>query len=466
MNTKTYVSTFLCACVFAVSLSASGGDARQVTHSLKHHGLDNNDNFSPDGRFIVYDTRGTVGSGIGCGQSIEIVEVATGREIVLYKPVASVIGERPAPGVAAASFSGVSNDIAFIHGPPLDEVDVRGPYGKPNRNGGHVVADPKVKAVNGAYPMTWLDLRDIATDRDTLPGAHRGGTHRHEYTMDGKRIGFTYNDFLMPQYGRTIGYMEPHPNAPAPASHYFTLLVPMVPTGTAKPGELEVASGDSWIGREGLMRGFIGKVKEDDGSYQNSLFVIDLPRSVDITSADSGSATRFPTAPKGVSIRRLTHDWASGTVRGTLQGDRIAYYGRAADGTVQIFILPSDGSDLDPDLAKRPVQATHAADGAAQSLRWHPSGNSVFYITNNRIASTCVQPGPKFGETVFLTEQGGAERENVVLSLDGRQLAFNQSVAALNAQRKPAKDYAGGDFAHIFVMDVPDSDGDGIMDGQ
>ena len=89
------------------------------------------------------------------------------------------------------------------------------------------------------------------------------------------------------------------------------------------------------------MRAFIGKVREPDGSYQESLFVVDVPADVDITTADSGSATRFPSPPKGVNIRRLTHTKAEGIVRGTVEGDRIAYYAPVADGTTQVFIVPS-----------------------------------------------------------------------------------------------------------------------------
>src|SRR6185503_5257820 len=177
-----------------------------------------------------------------------------------------------------ASFSPVENKVAFIHGPMPEEVPARGYYGKPNRQGAEVAAD-------GKGHLTWLDKRDVDAGRETICGAHRGGTHRHEYSLDGKRIGFTYDDFLLTDYERTVGYMERHPKAPPPASCYFAILVPVVPRGTAKPGELERAYGDSWIGRQGLMRAFIGKVREADGTYQESLFMVDVPADVDITTA-------------------------------------------------------------------------------------------------------------------------------------------------------------------------------------
>lgn len=448
-----------CACALGLLLagSSAAGEERQITFSAKNHNLDNNDNFSPDGRFLCYDSRETIGPGIENCQSIEKVEIATGKETVLYSPPASVTGENPAPGVGAASYSPIEDKVIFIHGPPVEEVPRRGPYAKPNRNGVEVPGD-------GSGTPTWVDKRDPDTSRDTLAGAHRGGTHRHEYCLDGTRIGFTYDDVLLPQYGRTIGYMEKHPNAPAGATHYFALLVPVVLNGTAKPGEIEYAMGDSWVGPQGRMRAFIGKVRAADGiSYEESLFVVDIPGDVDITTADSGSVLRFPSPPRGVRIRRLTHTYAAGIVRGSPTGDRIAYYGRSEDGAVQIFIIPSDGSDRDPDPAKRPVKATRLPHGADPGLRWHPSGNAVLCMSDNAVTATCVKPGPRFGRTVFLTPQGdGPAREELVVSPDGRLVAFTKRVPTFDAANERVYAYDGKDFRQVFVVQCPDADGDGI----
>nr|HQH53837.1 DUF3748 domain-containing protein [Candidatus Hydrogenedentota bacterium] len=90
--------------LIGASLMPAHGQERQITTSAKNHNLDNNDNFSPDGRFLCYDTRGTVGSGIGNGQTIEMVEIATGKETILYRPEKTVIGEEAAPGLGAVTF--------------------------------------------------------------------------------------------------------------------------------------------------------------------------------------------------------------------------------------------------------------------------------------------------------------------------------------------------------------------------
>jgi len=439
----------ICA-VLAVSLGLvvvnSAAAERQVTYSSKNHNLDDNDNFSSDGRYLCYDTRGTVGSGIGNGQTIEMAEVATGIETVLYAPE-SVTGEDCAPGVGAVSFSPVAREVIFIHGPPLDTVDTRGYYGKSNRSGAKITAEPGQQG-----KLAWLDHRDTATSRPTLPGAQRGGTHRHEYTLDGNRIGCTYDDALLPDYGRTIAYMEPRPDAPDDATQWFAVLVKTVPMADSRPGDLVKASGDSWVGRDGRMRAFIGRTPVDGGGVLDSLYVVDVPVSVDITTADAGSATEFPSPPKGVQVRRLTHTPAKGTVRASHDGKRIAYYAPADDGTMQIFVIASDGSDKDPDPAKQPVQVTRFEKGVSSGMRWHPSGDHLFCTADGGIAAVCMQAGARFGETRFITpHDDGNMRKDLVVSPDGSLAAYTIEVPTFSAEGERTYTYEGSDFVQLFV---------------
>lgn len=421
----------------------------QLTDTAKNHNLDNNDNFSPDGRFLCYDTREMVGPGIGNCQTIEKIGVKTGEAAVLYAPEKTIVSEdewQAAPGVGAVSYHPVDDAVVFIHGPIVEEVPARGFYTKPNRCGA-------VVAANGSQRLSWLDCRDIATNRDTLPGAHRGGTHRHEYSLDGSRVGFTYDDFFLPQYGRTIGYLEPHPNAPEGATHWFALLVRVVPRDEAKPGELVQALGDSWIGREGKVRAFIGTVMEDDGRFADALFTVTIPEGTDITTTESGSASRYPTPPKGLVVRRLTKTCAPGIVRGSHDGARIAYYAQDAQGTVQLFIVPVDGGEDAADPAMRPLQATRLRTGTQHGLRWHPGGHTVYCVSNNGIVATGVAPGGDFGKSTFLTPQGdGPERFNLVCAPGGAMLAWNQAVPVHDARGRRQTNYAGQDFLQIFTL--------------
>ncbi len=65
--------------------------------------------------------------------------------------------------------------------------------------------------------------------------------------------------------------------------------------GKSKPGEIEKAYGDSWVGADGKMRAFVGKIRAENGvDYQTDLFVADIPDSVDITTAFSGVQQAIP----------------------------------------------------------------------------------------------------------------------------------------------------------------------------
>ncbi len=71
---------------------------RQITSSAKTHALDNNDNFSPDGRFLCYDTRATVfNTDLANCKTIEKVEISTGKETILWDPP-FITGEELRPG--------------------------------------------------------------------------------------------------------------------------------------------------------------------------------------------------------------------------------------------------------------------------------------------------------------------------------------------------------------------------------
>jgi len=451
------------ACILAGQSRRSADPAPsewQLTYSPISHLLDNNDNFSRDDRFLVVDTRDTVGGGIGNSIALLKVSVTTGLENVIYAPHGAVVGTSgSAPGLGAVSYSPFTDEVAFIHGPLLSETAKLGFYGATNRRGGVVIAD-------GSGDLKgFLDYRDI-TSAVTTAGAHRGGTHRHEYSLNGERIGFTYDDHLMAQYGRTIGMLVPHPKAPAGASHWAVLLLPMAPTNGAAPGEIERAADDSWIGAKGLMRGFIGRVRQPDGAYMNSLFVVDVPAAVDVTTADAGTATRFPRPPQGVTVRRLTNTESAGIVRGSLDGSRVGYYATAPNGTRQVFIIPANGSDLSTDAALRPVQATELERGASGGLRWHPSGNSIAVLSDGGVSVTCVKPGPLFGKSVFLTTHGTGipAAEALVWSRNGKLLAFNRRVPTWDAGGRLVKDFGNNDFRQIFLVFFPDENDNGIAD--
>ena len=426
----TLLIVLFCLIFISINISCNSSNDRnsklilmnekQITVSRKNHSLDNNDNFSPDERFLCYDTRPAT-LGIAHCKSVEKVDIKTGQETVLWEPPSIVLGKDAAPGIAAASWHPLENKIIFIHGPFIDEVEERGYYGIPNRTGTTVDGDGKGELIK-------LDMRDITTNNKTTPGAHRGGTHRHEYSRDGKRVGFTYNDFLLPDYDRTIGYLEPHKNAPVGYTHYFTVILQPAQRGTSKPGEIEKAYGDSWVNKNGTARAFIGIVRADDGiHYDTSVFVAEIPEEVDITTSYSGDKDTYPTPPEGITIRRLTHDkWSGGIVRSSLDGNRIAYLANDSNNINQVFEVSYLYKQKGAHGESIPRQITRFEKNVA-TFRWHPSGNWLFLITGGNIAAVYTGNNKKYGSTFFLTNDD-KERSQLVVSPDGNILAYNRLV--------------------------------------
>ncbi len=421
---------------------------KQITFNPKTHALDNNDNFSPDGKFLCYDTRYMVfDSNLANSKSIEKVEIATGKETVLWEPE-SVSGENAAPGVAAVSYHPTENKVIFIHGPQLVEVDARGYYGIRNRTGAMVSGDGEGRFVR-------VELRDVATDRPTIPGAQRGGTHRHEFSRNGKRIGFTYDDFLQQDYDRTIGYMEGNDMVEEGYTDYFAVLLKPTKMGESKPGEIEKAYGDSWVDSLGSKRAFIGKVRAQNGvDYENSLFVAEIPDSVDITCAYSGDAETYPEPPTGIQIKRLTHSTTDeGIVRGSYDGKRIAYLSKDANGVKQVFVIAADGSDTSDDPDKRPKQVTNYTSDAGVA-RWHPSDNWLFSISDGKIYASYVGKAKDFGKLILLTPEN-LNREALVVSPDGKSLAYNVLLPdPTNSRIINGKE--DNKYNQIFVLDLGD----------
>ncbi|WP_339705176.1 DUF3748 domain-containing protein [uncultured Kriegella sp.] len=422
---------------------------KQLTFNAKTHALDNNDNFSPDGRFLCYDTRYMVfNTNLANSKSVEKVSLETGEETVLWQPE-SVSGENAAPGVAAVSYHPTENKVVFIHGPQLEEVEDRGYYDIRNRNGALVSADGK-----GEFSIA--DLRDVATDRPTIPGAQRGGTHRHEYSKNGERIGFTYDDFLQQDYDRTIGYMEANENAPEGFGHYFAVLLKPAKKGKSKPGEIEKAYGDSWVDSLGSKRAFIGKVRATNGiDYETSLFIAEIPASTEITSANSGDANTYPEPPKGISIKRLTHSTSDeGIVRGSYSGKRIAYLSKDEKGVLQVFVIAVDGSDKANDPDKRPIQVTNYSSDAG-NVRWHPSDKWLFSISDGKVYASYVGGSTDFGKSILLTPDD-LIREALVVSPDGKILAYNIDIPDTTESRI-IDGKQSNTFKQIFIFELRDA---------
>ena len=210
---------------------------------------------------------------------------------------------------------------------------------------------------------------------------------------------------------------------------------------------------DSWVDKKGSKRAFIGKVRAENGvDYETSLFIAEIPDDVDITTAYAGDKDTYPVPPKGVKIRRLTHSTSDdGIVRGSYDGTKIAYLSKDKNGIKQIFIIAANGSDVSKDPEKHPKQVTSFKSDAS-NIRWHPSDKRIFSISNGKIYESNVESAENFGKTILLTPDT-MERGNLVVSPDGKMLAYNVAI--------PAKDDSimidgkvKDTFDQIFVLEL------------
>ncbi len=416
----------------------------QVTFDeTKNHDLDNNDNFSPDGKWLVYDTRSETG-GIGGCASIERVNILTGKTEVLYAiPEDQYYG----PGVGAVSYHPFLDQVIFIHG--LQNCTPENPYQQWRRTGVIVEVDRPGISV-------FVDSRDVTYPY--TPGALRGGTHRHEWSRDGKWIGFTYNDAILrkledstgtPFNLRTIGVSALIPGAAVEKDEagenvqgqwFSAVVVQVVPHPEPGSDQISHAASDSWVGNRGYpkpdgtyqaARAFLGRVTTSEGKQTDELFVVDIPDSIHIQGNYGpleGTRESMPMPPAGTIQRRLTFTagtpfpGCSGIVRSSSDGKKIAYVACDSTGIRQLFLISPEG-DI-------PVQLTRHTSDVQSGARWRPGDQSVCYIWNNTITACDISDHPFHERVRTLTAPSSRPPSNPVWSNDGTTIAFNRMVSS------------------------------------
>ena len=423
----------------------------QITRDLTYnHDLDNNDNFSPDDQWLVYDTR-TEAGGIGACAKIEKVHIATGEKVVLYELKNN---QSFGPGVGAVSYSHTENMVCFIHG--LMNITAENPYQQWRRSG-VIVKD------NAPGVPIFMDSRDITIPY--TPGALRGGTHRHEWSRDGGWIGYTYNDAILKHLEdstgetynlRTIGVskkVKPLDVDKDPAGEningnwFSAIVVEVVADPVPGSDEISRAAGDSWVGISGYekqdgtvqrARGFIGTVRDDHGVDVDEVFVVDIPEDISKRGKGplQGTSTTMPSPPLGAQQRRLTRTANSknpgciGIVRSSADGRHLAFRAFDDQGILQIFTISPLGGE--------PVQQTFHKSDVQSGVRWHPDKNEICYIWDNSIVVR------KLGSASFerVTKPLASPPTDPVWSHDGKTIAYNRLV----------KDNYGQSTKQIFII--------------
>jgi hypothetical protein len=417
----------------------------QVTHdSSKNHDLDNNDNFSPDGKWLVYDTRDEVTAIAGCS-SIERVNIETGKTEVLYKIEDN---HDYGPGAGAASYHPTENKVIFIHG--LADCTPSNPYQQWRRTG-VIIKDNQPNIPEN------MDSRDV-----TFPytaGALRGGTHRHEWSRDGKWIGYTYNDAVMKKFEDSTGIKwnlrtiavsnQKHTlminnggaGETVSGTWYSAVVVRVVPDPEPGSDEISNAASDSWIGGSGykkqdgkmqVARAFLGKVCNKKGIAVDDLFVVEIPDSINIPGEYGpleGTQNSFPMPPKGTMQRRLTYTadsrypGCSGVVRSSSDGAYISYLSRDKNGIHQVFVISPDGGER--------RQVTEHNSDVRSGVRWSPDNKTIAYTWDNSIIICEISDRPFKKRYKRLTQRTDEPPTNLVWSNDGKTIAFNRLTSSV-----------------------------------
>ena len=449
---------------------------RQVTCAAHGHMLTNSGVWSPDSRWIVYDTRSSPDGSVFDGTRIERVEVDSGRIELLYE-------SRNGACCGVVTASPVDDRVVFIVGPEQPTADWQ--YGPAHRQGAIVwTSKPGV--------IERLDARDLVPP--FTAGALRGGSHVHVYSPDGRLVSFTYEDAVLdaaPAAGlasdvpreknlRGIGVSVCGKPVQVPRTHprnhdgtAFTALVTRL-TDEPAPGSDEICKAfeEAWIGTHGYLRpdgtrqryalAFQGHVVVPDASTGglrtvSEVFVCDLPEdpaSLAVAGEKplAGTPTSRPAPPRGVIQRRITftadrsHPGIDGPrhwLRSSPDGSRIAFLMRDDLGIVQLFTVSPNGG--------RTVQVTRDEWNVASSVSWSPDGRRIAYVADLSVFVVDVASGT----STRLTDRTIAappRPEACVFSPDGRRIAFMRSVAGRSTQ---PGDPAAEVHNQIFVVAVP-----------
>lgn len=441
----------IAAGLFAGSILSPSAMAaeRQLTNAPQGHVLTNIGVWSPDSRWIVYDTRSA--DNVFDGTRIERIEVATGRVETLYTATGGA-----ACGVV--TWHPVEPRVVFIHGPERPAPDWS--YGMTRRRG--AIVDARVPGV--ARPLDAMNYAPPFT-----PGALRGGSHVHVFSPDGGAVSFTYEDEVLERLGtsgshdinqRTIGVtlLGAGRHVTVARSHPrnhdgdgFTVVVACT-VNRPRPGSDEISRAfeECWVPRPGgpRMLAFLGNVTAADGREHAEVFRVELPADLAVSGEDAplqGTETRRPAPPRGTVQRRLTFTQGR-KFPGVVTVPR--HWLRAApDGSAIAFLMKDDAGE--PQLwsvapaGGEPRQITRNPKGVASAFSWSPDGRRIAHVMDGSVCVTDVARGI----TTRLTPR--AEDENAPLALacvfspDGRRIAYQRKVRG-----------GGGVFAQIFVVDA------------
>jgi hypothetical protein len=414
---------------------------KQVTRGPGNRILTNTGVWSPDGAWIVYDTRPDAAGLEFTGSTIEMVNVETGDVRVLYRA-----GRGAHCGVA--TFHPRLPKVAFILGPEEPTPDWQ--YNAWHRQGVIVDTDNPGLAFN-------LDARDLVPPYTA--GALRGGSHVHVWDAAGDWVSFTYEDHVLAQFKEATTEHEINlrniavciPNHPVhvtkdhPRNHsagYFSVVVSRT-VAKPRPGsnDIERAFEEGWVGTNGYVRvdgsrqsralAFQGLVRAPGREPVPEVFIADLPEDLTIAGDRplAGTETTAPCPPKGIIQRRLTHtlDRKFPGIRGTRHwlrsspdGSKIAFLMADDEGVAQFWTISPNGGE--------PRQLTRNRWPIGSTFTWSTDGQHLSHVMDNSVCVTDAATGATLRLTQRFEDAVAPRPEACVFSRDGQQIAYVRRV--------------------------------------
>lgn len=407
---------------------------RWTTSGTLPKDLDNNVNFSPDGRWLVFDCRDK--QGIDGNSQLGLVDVATGAVSVFYRQPPGVLG------VGAPSFL-TNREVVAIHAIPGLTYDF-------------TVRGDRILSIDDPQTSRWLDSRSVTPP--FIPGALRGGTHKHEPDASGEWVGFTYNDHVTKQAGypdlRNVGVSHrgiPVPVIDAPGNFtgesFSVLLTACVDRPRPGTDEYRRAEGDCWVGREGYptshglqrARAFRGLVAGPDGDPQHyDVFTVDVPDDITVpgpTGPLQGTPASMPQPPTGALVRRLTHTadrddpdlrGITGHLRASGNGRWIACMSRVRSrGYVSRQVLAVSATDGEM------RQMGEVPGGVAGDPRFSPDSRFVVASATDGSVWRLDATEPHWGAVRRLAPTGSEPATNLVISPCSTLIALNRQLGGI-----------------------------------
>ena len=384
------------------------GTEQQLTVGSGGRILTNCNVWSPNGQWVVYDTRSDAEGAVFDGTRIEVVHADTGEIRTVYE-------SRRGAHCGVATFHPFKEEVVFILGPEDPTPDWE--YAPSHRQGVIVALDRPGEAVN-------LDARDLTLPG--TPGALRGGSHVHVFRPDGEWVSFTYNDALADSGQRNVAVGVPGPvkvNKTHPRNHdgaYFSVSVTRT-VSSPRPGSDEIGQAleDSWVGARALA--FQGQVTGADGRRFWEVFVVDLPEDIRQFRPNQRRVT-FTEGAEYPGISGPRH-W----LRSSPDGSQIAFLRRDAAGVAQIWTVSPHGGPL--------RQVTRDPWPVASAFTWDPAGERIAYAADGSVFTVDVLTGRSERRTPRVEDAEAPLALACVFSPDGGRIAFLRRLGDGAAER-------------------------------